>query len=180
MFSENLKRLRTNKGLSQEQLSEIIDVSRQSISKYESGTAQPSFDKLIAIANFFDVSIDFLLLSERNNNSATIKSDRIVITSRLDSLKTSVSVASYYAFTISKIIGSSTQGPKAIVWGTYDSGLFGDKRAMLAYYRSFEDAKKELISINAAMQHGKTNYDLQYFVNVRQKGLNYIIDDSTR
>lgn len=87
MFSENLKKLRTNKGLSQEQLSEIIDVSRQSISKYESGVAQPSFDKLIAIAKYFDVSIDFLLLSENNNNSATVKSNKITITSHLDSLK---------------------------------------------------------------------------------------------
>lgn len=180
MFSENLKKLRTNKGLSQEQLSEIIDVSRQSISKYESGVTQPSFDKLIAIAKYFDVSIDFLLLSENNNNSATVKSDKITITSHLDSLKTFASVASYYAFTISKIIGSNANGPQAVVWGTYDSGLFGDKRQMLAYYRSFEDAKKEISSINDAMQQGQTNYDLQYFVNVRLKGLNYIIDDSTR
>jgi len=180
MFSENLKKLRTSKGLSQEQLNEIIDVSRQSISKYESGIAQPSFDKLIAIAKYFDVSIDFLLLSEHNNNSATIKSDRIAITSHLDSLKTYASVASYYAFTISKIIGSNANGPQAVVWGTYDSGFFGDKQKILAYYRSFEDAKKEISSINAAMQQGQTNYDLQYFVNIKSKGLNYIIDDSTR
>lgn len=58
--------------------------------------------------------------------------------------------------------------------------FFGDKQKMLAYYRSFEDAKKEISSINAAIQQGQTNYDLQYFVNIKSKGLNYIIDDSTR
>ncbi|WP_164506058.1 helix-turn-helix domain-containing protein [Companilactobacillus insicii] len=180
MFSENLKKLRTDKGLSQEQLSEIIDVSRQSISKYESGVTEPSFDKLIAIAKYFDVSIDFLLLSKSNNNSAPIKSDRIAISSHFESLEAFDSVASYYAFTISKIIGSNSNGPQAVVWGIYDSGLFGDKKKMLAYYRSYEDAKKEIFSINAAMQQGQTNYDLQYFVNVKTKGLNYIIDDSIK
>lgn len=46
-FSEKLQRLRKEKGLSQEQLAELLDVSRQSVSKWESGQTYPEINKLI-------------------------------------------------------------------------------------------------------------------------------------
>ena len=59
-----LYKLRKNSGLSQEKLVEQLDVSRQAISKWESGTAVPESEKLIAISNFFGVSVDYLLKDE--------------------------------------------------------------------------------------------------------------------
>ena len=64
MLSEKLYKLRKNSGLSQEKLAEQLDVSRQAISKWESGTAVPESEKLIAISNYFGVSIDYLLKDE--------------------------------------------------------------------------------------------------------------------
>ena len=64
MLSEKLYKLRKNSGLSQEKLAEQLDVSRQAISKWESGTAVPESEKLIAISNFFGVSVDYLLKDE--------------------------------------------------------------------------------------------------------------------
>ena len=61
MLSEKLYKLRKSSGLSQEQLAEQLNVSRQAISKWESGTAIPESEKLIAISNYFDVSVDYLL-----------------------------------------------------------------------------------------------------------------------
>ncbi len=61
MLSEKLYKLRKNSGLSQEQLAEQLNVSRQAISKWESGSAVPESEKLIAISNYFDVSVDYLL-----------------------------------------------------------------------------------------------------------------------
>lgn len=61
MLSEKLYQLRKNSGLSQEQLAEQLNVSRQAISKWESGSAVPESEKLIAISNYFDVSVDYLL-----------------------------------------------------------------------------------------------------------------------
>lgn len=60
-FSENLKKLRKENNLSQEQLAEELGVSRQAISKWESATAYPEMDKIIALCDKFNVNIDDLL-----------------------------------------------------------------------------------------------------------------------
>ncbi len=71
-FSENLMRLRKQKGLSQEEFANEIDVSRQTVSKWELGSSTPEMEKLIQMSNFFGVSVDDLLNSE-DITSKTIK-----------------------------------------------------------------------------------------------------------
>jgi len=61
LLSEKLYNLRKNSGLSQEKPAEQLNVSRQAISKWESGTAIPESEKLVAISNYFGVSVDYLL-----------------------------------------------------------------------------------------------------------------------
>ncbi|WP_164509463.1 helix-turn-helix domain-containing protein [Companilactobacillus jidongensis] len=113
MFSDNLRKLRLKNGISQEELGEIIDVTRQSVSKYENGTSQPSFDKLIAIAKYFDVTTDYLLMSKIDDNVITKKSDKITVVSKFDTLNTNGMVASYYIFTVGKVIGNKNS-PKQL------------------------------------------------------------------
>ncbi len=60
-LSEKLYTLRKNSGLSQEQLAEQIDVSRQAISKWESGQTTPEIGKLLLLSDYFGVSLDSLL-----------------------------------------------------------------------------------------------------------------------
>lgn len=60
-LSETLYTLRKKSGLSQEQLAEQLGVSRQSISKWESGASVPESEKLIAISRYFHVSLDELV-----------------------------------------------------------------------------------------------------------------------
>ena len=60
MLSENLYTLRRQRGLSQEQLAERIGVSRQAISKWETGLSAPELDKLKALSEFFQVTMDDL------------------------------------------------------------------------------------------------------------------------
>lgn len=70
-FSKVLIQLRKQKGLSQEALAEKIGVSRQAISKYENSESYPDLPKLIALSNFFEVSLDELCgkkLKENNQN----------------------------------------------------------------------------------------------------------------
>lgn len=69
-FGENLQRLRKEKGMSQEKLAEILEVSRQAISKWESNTAYPETEKLIALSNLFCVSIDYLIKGDESNGEA--------------------------------------------------------------------------------------------------------------
>lgn len=63
-FNEKLQTLRKQKGLTQEELAEILFVSRTAVSKWESGRGYPSIDSLKAIAKFFSVTIDELLSND--------------------------------------------------------------------------------------------------------------------
>lgn len=61
-----LKELRRKKGLSQLRLALDLNTNQNTISRYETGERQADYDMLIAIADYFDVSIDYLL--ERTDN----------------------------------------------------------------------------------------------------------------
>ena len=63
-FNEKLLELRKQKGLTQEELAEILFVSRTAVSKWESGRGMPSIESLKAISKFFAVTLDDLLSSE--------------------------------------------------------------------------------------------------------------------
>ena len=63
-FAENLKRLRKEKGITQEKLSEILDVSAQSVSRWELSICYPDIEMLPAIANYFEVTVDELLSND--------------------------------------------------------------------------------------------------------------------
>lgn len=63
-FNEKLQELRKHKGLTQEELAELLFVSRTAVSKWESGRGYPNIDSLKAIARFFGVTIDELLSSD--------------------------------------------------------------------------------------------------------------------
>lgn len=61
MFSENLKRLRKEKGFSQEQLATRLNVVRQTVSKWEKGISVPDAELLIQLAEVLDVTVGDLL-----------------------------------------------------------------------------------------------------------------------
>ena len=63
-IGETIQRLRTKRRLSQEQLAELVGVSRQAVSKWELGDAAPEVDKLRALAREFGVTVDELLSEE--------------------------------------------------------------------------------------------------------------------
>ena len=63
-FGEKLKKLRTDNGLTQDELAEKTYVTRTAISKWESDRGYPNIDSLKAISKFFSVSIDDLLSSD--------------------------------------------------------------------------------------------------------------------
>lgn len=63
-FTENLQYLRKQKELTQEQLAEQLDVSRQSVSKWESGQSYPEMEKLLQLCSMFHCSMDTLMLGD--------------------------------------------------------------------------------------------------------------------
>lgn len=89
-FNEKLQQLRKQKSLTQEELGEMLYVSRTAISKWESGRGYPSIDSLKAISKLFSVSVDDLLsgeelisLAEIDQNEKT-KSMRALVFAILD------------------------------------------------------------------------------------------------
>lgn len=73
-LSENLQFLRSRDGYTQEQLAERLDVSRQSVSKWESGASYPEMDTLIALCGLFHTDLDTLL---RGSVEASLAEDTV-------------------------------------------------------------------------------------------------------
>ena len=91
-FSEKLSYLRKKAGLSQEQLADRLGVTRQSVSKWESGAAMPELVKLIALSELFGVSVDYLVkdhMAEQEQASGN-SSDTARLEQKLDALSRQV------------------------------------------------------------------------------------------
>ena len=61
IFSEKLQLIRKSQGMTQEDLAEKLDVSRQAVAKWESGQVYPDISNLIQISNLFNVTVDYLV-----------------------------------------------------------------------------------------------------------------------
>lgn len=69
-LGERLHELRRQRGISQEELAGVIGVSRQAVSKWEGCQAQPELDKAVALAEYFEVSLDWLLRGVATSGAA--------------------------------------------------------------------------------------------------------------
>ena len=74
-----LKKLRSEKQLTQEQLAEILGVTNRSISRWENGVNMPDFDLVIEIAEFYNVSIEEILDGERKNELIDKKTEEMLL-----------------------------------------------------------------------------------------------------
>ena len=77
-FADKVYMLRNQANLSQAAFAEQLQVSRQTVSKWELGNSYPEIDKLIAISDLFHVSIDYLLKNQEPQESET-NIDRLVL-----------------------------------------------------------------------------------------------------
>jgi transcriptional regulator with XRE-family HTH domain len=89
MFDKILKELREEKKLTQNEIAKLLNVSRASISAYENRTNDPSLDVLIRMADFFNVSLDYLLgrTPERTNNNLIPNNDADLISYLYSTIK---------------------------------------------------------------------------------------------
>ena len=68
-FNNRLYELRKQKGLSQEELANKLNVSRQTVSKWEIGDSTPDMEKLIALSDLFEISLDELVMGKVPSSS---------------------------------------------------------------------------------------------------------------
>lgn len=95
ILAEKIQQLRKRNNLSQEQLSDKLGISRQSISKWESGQSIPEIDKIIQLSDVFGVTTDYLLKNidcklentiENNNKNKNSKNNRYRVTFAVSSI----------------------------------------------------------------------------------------------
>ena len=75
-FAENLQVIRKEKHLSQEELAEMLGVSRQAVSKWEQGTGYPEVEKLLLLSRELNLSLDNLMATEIAQEKA-IEPDKV-------------------------------------------------------------------------------------------------------
>lgn len=91
-FPEKLKKLRLSNNLTQSQLAEILETTKQAISAYESGKIAPSLNSLIKLSENFNISLDYLVFDNEsqskliNLNSINIKLELLSIRNKIDSI----------------------------------------------------------------------------------------------
>ena len=168
-FAENLKMMRKEKYLSQEQLAEIMGVSRQAVSKWEQGAGYPETEKLIDLAQKLDVSLDMLLLDKVNASAA--KKETVVALSEKE-LTVSSESAVYiqnedalvrcYKFSILPVVFPTKREPKFALAGVNSTGILGDNTTQLGWYKEKEDAQKEIAAIAEAVKSGNRTYQMKY------------------
>jgi transcriptional regulator with XRE-family HTH domain len=170
-FSEKLRTARRQKGFSQEQLAELLNISRQAVSKWEMDDGYPETEKLIQLAETLGVSLDYLLMNGKaiRNNDDTPQSNSSPVTDGKITIRSydGSRLASYNDFTIMKIAFPGKKDPKCLL-GARESGagIWGGT-ATLGYYATMEDANKELDEINNAIRNGRTTYELKYITHVK-------------
>jgi len=161
-FAENLKQIGKEKGLSQEDLAELLDVSRQAVSKWELGDGYPEVDKLLLLSKKLNISLDGLLDTGYTGNSGNNEyTGEILITSPNENvILKCTKVASSQPFKTGK------RSPKYALYGVgvNSSSAFGENSTFLAWYRDEESISNEIREIQKAMTSGIASYELQYSV----------------
>ena len=82
-FNNKLYELRKQKGFSQEELANRLNVSRQTVSKWEVGDSTPDMEKLIAISDLFGISLDELILDKSPTPPPVVQSAKSEVYSEI-------------------------------------------------------------------------------------------------
>ena len=168
-FAENLKQLRKEKQISQEELAEILDVSRQAVSKWEQGIGYPEVEKLLLLSGKLNISLDSLMATEITQESNTKKQNvtgKITITSPIERV-----IATCHKVVSSQKMSSGKSSPQYALFGKIEgNGIFGEEpTTFLGWYADKEQITKEISEIHNAIVNGTATYVLKYIAKTERK-----------
>ena len=177
-FADRLKEARRSCGLSQEDLAEQLDVSRQAVGKWEQGQAYPEVEKLLALCGVLNTSLDALMADELPKNcrteiNAPAPSESILIRAENGtSLVRCINVQCSQPY-------KSRRGPKYALFGVSGyTPFWGPHNNFLGWYADEASVQAEINAIQEAMRRGEADYTLQYNVQVRRRlGRIEVIDE---
>ena len=113
-LGEKIQILRKQKGMTQDQLADILNVSRQAVSKWETNESQPDIERLIEIGNLFNVSTDYLI--KDGYASDPIKRTRVAEKESLRNSRIFFLVSAVYS------LGTGVFLLLGFVWGLWHPG----------------------------------------------------------
>lgn len=177
-FSENLKSIRKEKGISQEDLAEIIGVSRQAVSKWEQGSGYPEMEKLLILSKKLNISLDYLMLGEVKEKDEGKLNNVIVPTGKI-TIKSfdGKSIVNCYKVLASEVMYKAKDDePRYWLIGVNSGAFWGEKSIVLGWYKDENSIKSEMRDIVKTMNKGVPAYTLKYAVNVKNKLLRVKID----
>ena len=168
-FADRLKDARRICGLSQEELAEQLDVSRQAVGKWEQGQSYPEVEKLLTLCAVLNTSLDALMADELPKNcgteiNASAPSESILIRAQNGTnLVRCVNVLCSQPY-------NTRRGPRYSLFGVSDTLPFqvGNSH-LLGWYADEASVQAEIKAIQAAMRRGDPDYTLQYAVKVRRR-----------
>ena len=177
-FADRLKEARRSCGLSQEDLAEQLDVSRQAVGKWEQGQAYPEVEKLLSLCAVLNTSLDALMADElpkscRTEINAPAPSESILIRAENGiNLVRCINVLCSQPY-------KSRRGPKYALFGVSGyTPFWGPHNNLLGWYADEASVQSEINAIQEAMRRGEADYTLQYNVQVRRRlGRIEVIDE---
>ena len=168
-FADRLKEARRICGLSQEELAEQLEVSRQAVGKWEQGQSYPEVEKLLALCAVLNTSLDALMADElpqscRTEVTPTVPSESILIRAQNGTnLVRCIHVQCSQPY-------KSRRGPKYALFGVSGySAYWGPHNTFLGWYADEASVQAEIKAIQEAMRRGEADYVLQYNVQVRRR-----------
>jgi DNA-binding XRE family transcriptional regulator len=168
-FAKNLKQLRKEKQLSQEELAEILDVSRQAVSKWEQGIGYPEVEKLLLLSSKLSVSLDSLMETEIAQN-ANAQKQNVIGTITITSLNERVIATCHKVVSSQKMSGGKSSPQYALFGKSEGVGFFGEEpTTFLGWYANEEDIAKEILEIHDAIMNGIATYTLKYSVRTKKR-----------
>jgi transcriptional regulator with XRE-family HTH domain len=173
-FSEKLKLVRKEKQITQEELAELLSVSRQAVSKWESGAGYPETEKLLVISKELNISLDYLLLDENEIEQKGTEDPKKIIYSTNGKIAIQTSdkknIVLCHSVKSSNIFAPGKDEPKYILSGVEQVTFWGEHTTILGWYESLDGIEKEIVEITAAIREGKATYELQYAVDIEYVG----------
>ena len=175
-FAENLKQLRKSKQLSQDDLAEILDVSRQAVSKWEQGIGYPEVEKLLLLSSKLNISLDSLMdteITQKFNPQTQNVTGTITLTSPIEHV-----IATCHKVMSSQKMSSGKSSPQYALFGKSEGkGMFGEEpTTFLGWYANENDISKEIAEINDAIVNGVATYTLKYSVRTKKRFLGMKIE----
>ena len=171
-FAENLKQIRKERNLSQEDLAELLDVSRQAVSKWEQGEGYPEAETLLLLSSRLNISLDTLMstgFSPAPNPQAT---GSIVITSPHENV-----IAPCHTIQVSQKMSKGKHAPQYALFTTDPNVPFGGRNIFLGWYANEDLLHKEITEIQTAIAKGIPAYTLQFSCKVKFRwGFPHIIE----